>query len=396
MANISIKKDFVDGEKLFAQQLNNNFDTIEKGVNAGNKLIWKDDNGAEMQSFRGTTAEVAERPIIDGQTLYNIETGETALDYGDKRISTGAGNVVYIGDEEPQNEATKIWIENDQVLNLGSEVAISSEEPTTQEKVWIQRSRNLLDSIATTQTINGVDFTVNPDKTIKVNGTATSQIVLPITNDIVLDGTYRLSGCPIGGSASTYEIQFYGTNGTVDYGQNNAIVSNAKGIVRIVIRNGATLNNLIFKPQLEKGEVATSYEPYTPKKIHTKHDNGYEEFVNISDIENNVSDIENNVSNILNTMQLKETALKCSSLGRIDANTTTTFSLEKNWGFLFLYNDWGNGGIYAYDMRTANGNIMHIYTIRENSMATVAGESGTRNVKFTTGQVSFYAYNIYF
>ena len=153
MANISIKKDFADGEKLFAQQLNNNFDTIEKGVNAGNKIIWKDDNGAEIQSFRGTTAEVAERPIIDGQTLYNIETGETALDYGDKRISTGAGNVVYIGDEEPTNEATKLWISNDNIEGLGSEVAIGPEEPTTGEELWLQRGKNLFNKNTITPNI---------------------------------------------------------------------------------------------------------------------------------------------------------------------------------------------------------------------------------------------------
>jgi hypothetical protein len=125
MANISIKKDFRDGEKLFAQQLNNNFEAIEAGVNGGNKIIWSDDNGAEMKSFRGTTEEINNRPIIDGQTLYNVETGETALDVGDERISTGAGNVVAIKGEEPQNEATKIWIEDNMLNNIGTEVVNS-------------------------------------------------------------------------------------------------------------------------------------------------------------------------------------------------------------------------------------------------------------------------------
>lgn len=162
MANISIKKDFQDGEELFANQLNLNFATIEAGVNSANKIVWQDEKGQEVTAFRGTSEEiqnrniqdgqllyntetgatyldvnldrvplnkplwqdeeilklfrgnaeeVENRSVIDGQTLYNIETGETYLDVGDKRISTGAGNVVSVGDEQPGNAATKIWID---------------------------------------------------------------------------------------------------------------------------------------------------------------------------------------------------------------------------------------------------------------------------------------------
>ena len=114
MASISIKKDFQDGEELFAEQLNLNFATIEAGVNTANKIVWQGENGEEVVAFRGTTEEINNRNIIDGQTLYNIETGETYLDVGSERISTGAGNVVAIGEEEPTNEATKIWINPDE------------------------------------------------------------------------------------------------------------------------------------------------------------------------------------------------------------------------------------------------------------------------------------------
>ena len=116
MANISIKKDFQDGEELFAEQLNLNFATIEAGVNTANKIVWQGENGEEVVAFRGTTEEINNRNIIDGQTLYNVETGETYLDVGSERISTGAGNVVAIGNEEPTNEATKIWINPDEIV----------------------------------------------------------------------------------------------------------------------------------------------------------------------------------------------------------------------------------------------------------------------------------------
>lgn len=126
--------------------------------------------------------------------------------------------------------------------------------------------KNKLDNIAVSQTISGITFTVNDDKTITVNGTATAQIVLPISDNIVLSGTYRLSGCPSGGSSSTYELQLYGSGNTVDYGNNNAISTNPNGVVRLVVRNGTTLNNLIFKPQLEEGDTKTEYQPHQQNK----------------------------------------------------------------------------------------------------------------------------------
>ena len=323
MANISIKKDFEDGQKLFAQQLNNNFETIELGINSGNKLIWKDDNGAEfqtfrgtteeienrpiidgqelyniengdtfldvgetrkdmnkplwkddngaqVQSFRGTTAEVAARPIIDGQTLYNIETGETALDVGDKRISTGAGNVVYIGDEEPQNDATKIWIENDQVLNLGSEVAISSEEPTTQEKVWIEKGRNL--------------FNMNKAKLgwgLKNNAT---------TGGFVEDANWLLTEpIPVEAGKSYFTSGFYFANGDEVtskefYDKDMNFILYTKTNPMIAPENAAYMftDSRIDKldnPMIIQGTEPIPYEPYK-RKIHTKTDNGYEEFYN--------------------------------------------------------------------------------------------------------------------
>ena len=132
------------------------------------------------------------------------------------------------------------------------------------------------------------------------------------------------------------------------------------------------------------------------KKIYTKIDNEYKELINISGIENDLIQEKIKLNDILNTMQPKSSSLKCRDLGNVNANETTTFALKTNWGFLFLYNEWGNGAIYAYDMKTAGGTIMTIYNIRENSMITVAGESGTRNVKFTLGQISCRAYDIYF
>ena len=95
MARISIKKNFVDGDKLFAQQLNNNFETIEKAVNDGNKIVWQD--GTEVTFKRYVTSDIDSLPISDGAIIYDTEKGRHYIDYQGKRIQVGsAGKEVVI------------------------------------------------------------------------------------------------------------------------------------------------------------------------------------------------------------------------------------------------------------------------------------------------------------
>lgn len=126
MANVSLKKDFRDGDKLFAQQLNNNFGAIEAGMSSFNQVNWEEE-ATKISFFKGTTEQVEERPITNGQLLYNTNTGETALDDKGERIVTGSGNVVAIGGEEPTNPATKLWVPKDTLETLGTEVVNSLE-----------------------------------------------------------------------------------------------------------------------------------------------------------------------------------------------------------------------------------------------------------------------------
>lgn len=123
MARAILKKDFKDGDKLYGQQLNNNFGTIEAALDAMNKIVWQDDVDESMTAFRGTTEQIQNQPIIDGQLLYDISTGETYIDYNGERISTGSGNSIHIGADTPENDATQLWIDpTDTVTNIGTEV----------------------------------------------------------------------------------------------------------------------------------------------------------------------------------------------------------------------------------------------------------------------------------
>ena len=118
----------------------------------------------------------------------------------------------------------------------------------------------------TTKTFNGITFTVNADGSITVSGTATADIMFflcSVANYTIYKGTYTLSGCPSGGSNTTY-CQVLGSSDFMDIGNGvtRTYSQDIKQNIFIKIFSGYTTDNLIFKPQLELGSTATSYEPY--------------------------------------------------------------------------------------------------------------------------------------
>ena len=147
MANVSLKTDFKDGEKLFGQQLNNNFAVIKAALEAMNKIVWQDDPDDSVTAFRGTTEEINQRDIIDGQLLYDTSTGETYIDVGSQRISTGSGNSIHIGSDTPTNPATQIWIDPNEPLQLiGTEVTNSMEGTESNKAPSVQAIKNYMNS----------------------------------------------------------------------------------------------------------------------------------------------------------------------------------------------------------------------------------------------------------
>lgn len=147
MANVSLKTDFKDGEKLFGQQLNNNFSVIKAALEAMNKIVWQDDPDDSVTAFRGTTEEINQRDIIDGQLLYDTSTGETYIDVGSQRISTGSGNAIHIGSDTPSNPSTQIWIDPNEPLQLiGTEVTNSMEGTESNKAPSVQAVKNYMNS----------------------------------------------------------------------------------------------------------------------------------------------------------------------------------------------------------------------------------------------------------
>ena len=129
--------------------------------------------------------------------------------------------------------------------------------------------KNLLKNNVVTKTVSGVTFTINDDKSITVNGTATAQISFMINDKVGLGiGNYILAGCPSGGSWNTFYLTAYASSAWLkspDFGSGCKIENKTVTQVVISIASGYTANNLKFHPMLRYADITDdTYEPYQP------------------------------------------------------------------------------------------------------------------------------------
>ena len=153
-------------------------------------------------------------------------------------------------------------------------------QDTTIAKLVDAGAKNLLKITGTSQTIRNVTFTVNDDGTVTVDGTnnTTSTAVfylnvLPADTAPNYNGC-RLTGCPQGGSTSTYRLAVQlnssaYTNYASDTGGGTTIHDVPASDCRVVIAvyPGATVDDLIFKPMIctaEDHAASDAFVPYTP------------------------------------------------------------------------------------------------------------------------------------
>lgn len=136
--------------------------------------------------------------------------------------------------------------------------------------------------VNTSTVSNGITFTANSDGTVTATGTATGTAYLTLQNIAshstaipIPKGKYVLSGAPVeycriaiglwknkkrGGTESAYVHQPF-----------NLVIDEDDMLFDIVctVDNGAVLNNVVFRPQLEVGNEPTPYEPYVEKQTVT-------------------------------------------------------------------------------------------------------------------------------
>ena len=147
-----------------------------------------------------------------------------------------------------------------------------AEQIEVNDIVNILGAKNLLPNNATTQTINGVTFTVNSgDGSVTANGTASggdAQFTLS-TGNLIKKGTYILSGCPSGGKeGDTAKYALYlNNNGTIynDYGD-GVVITFASDVSNVTlafgVANGQTVDGTVG-PMLRPANIVNDdYAPY--------------------------------------------------------------------------------------------------------------------------------------
>ena len=135
------------------------------------------------------------------------------------------------------------------------------------ENPWVGGAgKNLFNPTALTTTTDGVTFTNNGDGTYTLNGTATADIDFSIESfsSPALGVQYRMVGCPTGLSSNAF-LQIRGTS-WMDDGNGSTQTSGDTSVhpVQIRVKNGATFNNVVFKPMFSLDTTITyaDFEPY--------------------------------------------------------------------------------------------------------------------------------------
>jgi hypothetical protein len=216
---------------------------------------------------------------------------------------------------------------------------------------------NLLNPTLKTSSQNGITCTNNGDGTYTLNGTASDNAVFILQSNIeIASGKYKLTGCPQGGSTTSFKLDFeYKGNSTgIDYGNGSIINKTSNDIfkyLRIVIYTGTILNNAVFKPMLTTNLSAT-----------------YDDFVsytgNTGRLNADVALLRNNLNNAINKYFI---------------NTNETIYIPLNTMLLIYETAFDMG---AYVVRRETKDRMFIHALKENSKVSIE-LANTGNLKIT-------------
>ena len=206
----------------------------------------------------GTTGQVLRKKSDDDYDTEwaNGGGGASALDdLTDVSITTPAN-----GDSLEYDATSQDWINGKRKLDLADYETLGA---------W-----NLIKNEGTTQTINNVTFTVNSDGSVGTNNntvTGSDAAFTFYTSKAKFKaGAYYLSGCPSGGSWSTYAVLLRVSDDGVtwslsdaDLGSGDEVVLSADKYIKIEIRVylGASTGGVTFYPMLAL-KPGLPYAPY--------------------------------------------------------------------------------------------------------------------------------------
>jgi hypothetical protein len=187
-------------------------------------------------------------------------------------IEQGAGGDTYTKAEVD----TMLFEKVDKVTGKG----LSTNDFTNEDKAQITTNKNNILSLTAngggknkfnidTATIaaSNASYTKNSDGTINVTKSTNTVGQVNMQQAFLGEtGTYIISGCPSGGSSTTYEMLIQSGNTVLarDYGEGVSVslTNGTEYQFKVVVRESQTLSNKLFKPMIsvEGGD----YQPYAP------------------------------------------------------------------------------------------------------------------------------------
>ena len=255
---------FADNEADFAQAVSDfrNFVCSRKGYcrltdeynpNEYRMAVYK--SGLEVDPAQLRAGEFTitfdckpQRWLTDGETPVDIGTwGDTETETGDIVEVDNPDGILAIKDLQAD---------------------IVALQPNAYDSVWVGGAgKNKCNNTASSTSASGVTYTVNADKTVSTSNTATASGGLTLYSNFTLSaGSYVLSGCPSGGSGSTYALTIV-INGTAyyDYGSGYSFTLSQDTTidrVRIVVYSGANVSNKVWQPMIRKSTESADFEPW--------------------------------------------------------------------------------------------------------------------------------------
>ena len=233
--------------------------TIEKSVPADAKFtdttytLIKDSTNKKIQLMNG---EILVSEVDDNNTTYGIVTQENPglMSKEDKVKLDGVSEKIddkLSFDEEIVNSENSVI----KVIPGGSGKYAAVNKIGGMSYI----SRNPLEITATTQTKNGITYTVNGDGSVTAKGTATALSILDlgeISKKLIPGKTYKMSGihaCRIAKSDGTYSYPADSFTYTSD-------ITAVYPYLQVV--SGVTVNTIYFPMVIDSAETNTSFEKY--------------------------------------------------------------------------------------------------------------------------------------
>lgn len=256
------------------------------GTVASGKASHSEGNGTEARGLYShaegdNTIAASARQHVSGK--YNVidELGAYVVIVGNGNSDLSRSNALtldWLGNLQIAGDVTAINANGDTVGLVETATAVATVDKDAKNNNALYQStlgavkKNLLKNTAGTTTQNGITFTHNEDGSVTCSGTATADTNYRyILSDLLPDTNYILSGCPSGGSTTTYNLlimdsaswsKIYrdtGSSVTFNTGDNNGW----HAIIRIAA--GQTVDGLTFSPMLRYADVTDgTYEAYTP------------------------------------------------------------------------------------------------------------------------------------